>query len=161
MGGVGEMKDDRTNPKKESDRTDNKTSKRRWARKSPWIWVAGLAILASGATVYAVPVLDRLEEQHTEIAQFSADLEVLEAENAELEDRLSLLHRPSEIERLARERLGYVREGETAFVVVSPREGPSDSSEEELAQETGVLVEAPWYEQWWSYVTGSDLTEES
>lgn len=155
------MKDDRANPEENPDRADGETPKQRKSRKSSWLWVAGLAILASGATVYAVPVLERLEEQHTEIAESTAELEVLEAANAELEDRLSSLNTPAEIERLARERLGYVREGETAFVVVSPREEFSDLSGEEQSAETGAGGEAPWYQQWWSYITGSDLTENS
>ena len=110
--------------------------------------------------MYAVPVLDRLEEQRTEIAEFTAELDVLEAENAELEDRLSSLNTPAEIERLARERLGYVREGETAFVVI-PTQDPSEGSGEGQAIETEVEAEEPWYKQWWSFLSGSDLTEDS
>ena len=155
------MKEDTANPSQESDSTGDETPKRRKARRSPWLWMAGVAILASGATVYAVPVLDRLEEQHTEIAEFTAELDVLEAENADLEDRLSSLNTPAEIERLARERLGYVRAGETAFVVVSPREELSHPSGEEQMGETEMEGEDPWYRRWWSYLSGSDLTEDS
>lgn len=155
------MSEDRANPDQESDSTADKTPKRRKPRRSPWLWVAGLAILASGATVYAVPVLDRLEEQHTEIAESTAELEVLEAENAELEDRLSSLNTPAEIERLARERLGYVRAGETAFVVVSTREEQLDQSGEGQVLEAEAEGDDPWYRRWWSYLSGSDLTEDS
>ena len=154
------MREDQANLDQKSDESGDKTPKKRKPRRSPWLWVAGLAILASGATVYAVPVLDRLEEQRTEIAEFTAELDVLEAENAELEDRLSSLNTPAEIERLARERLGYVREGETAFVVI-PTQDPSEGSGEGQAIETEVEAEEPWYKQWWSFLSGSDLTEDS
>ena len=155
------MSEDRAKPNHESEGSGEKTPKKRKPRRSPWLWVAGLAILASGATVYAVPVLDRLEEQHSEIAEFTAELEVLEAENAELEIRLSSLNTPAEIERLARERLGYVRAGETAFVVVPTREEASERSGDGQVIETEVEGEDPWYKQWWNYLSGSDLTEDS
>lgn len=155
------MSEDRANPDQQSDRSREEPPKRRKPRRSPWLWVAGLAILASGATVYAVPVLDRLEEQRSEIAEFTAELEVLEAENADLEDRLSSLNTPAEIERLARERLGYVRAGETAFVVVPTREEVLEGSGEEQVGEAEAEGGDPWYKQWWNYLSGSDLTEDS
>ena len=124
------------------------------------LWVAGVAILAAGATVYAVPVLDRLEEQRTEISDYTADLDVLVAQNTDLRERLDALNTPIEIERLARERLGYVREGETAFVVVAPRASSPGTSEEEMVVIETVEEDA-WYARWWSYITGSDLASES
>ena len=124
------------------------------------LWVAGVAILAAGATVYAVPVLDRLEEQRTEISDYTAELDVLVAQNTDLRERLDALNTPIEIERLARERLGYVREGETAFVVVAPRASSPGTSEEEMVVIETVEEDA-WYGRWWSYITGSDLAFES
>ncbi len=124
------------------------------------LWVAGVAILAAGATVYAVPVLDRLEEQRTEISDYTAELDVLVAQNTDLRERLDALNTPIEIERLARERLGYVREGETAFVVVAPRTSSPGTSEEEMVVIETVEEDA-WYARWWSYITGSDLASES
>ena len=124
------------------------------------LWVAGVAILAAGATVYAVPVLDRLEEQRTEISDYTAELDVLVAQNTDLRERLDALNTPIEIERLARERLGYVREGETAFVVVAPRASSPGTSEEEMVVIETVEEDA-WYARWWSYITGSDLASES
>ena len=124
------------------------------------LWLAGVAILAAGATVYAVPVLDRLEEQRTEISDYTAELDVLVAQNTDLRERLDALNTPIEIERLARERLGYVREGETAFVVVAPRASSPGTSEEEMVVIETVEEDA-WYARWWSYITGSDLAPES
>ncbi len=134
-------------------------------RQKSWrgrlLWVAGVAILAAGATVYSVPIVDRLESQHTEIAESTQELDALLFENADLQERLDALNTPIEIERLARERLGYVREGETAFIVVSPREPVSLPSEEEPVVVPEPVEGDPWYERWWSYLSGGDLSTES
>ena len=129
--------------------------------RTRWLWIAGAAILAAGATVYAVPILDSLEEQTTRIAEYSEELDVLVEQNAELEERMDALHTPIEIERLARERLGYVREGETAFVVVSPRDPAPDTSAEDQEPVAEMIEEEPWYSRWWSYLSGSDLSADS
>jgi len=133
--------------------------RRSWRNR--WLWIAGAAILAAGATVYAVPVLDRLEEQSTNIAEYAEELDELVAQNTELEERLDALHTPIEIERLARERLGYVREGETAFVVVSPRDPDPAPSAEDPVEMAEMIEEEPWYSRWWSYLSGSDLSADS
>ena len=133
--------------------------RRSW--RTRWLWIAGAAILAAGATVYAVPVLDRLEEQSTNIAEYAEELDELVAQNTELEERLDALHTPIEIERLARERLGYVREGETAFVVVSPRDTDPAPSAEDPVEMDEMIEDEPWYSRWWSYLSGSDLSTDS
>ncbi|MDE0232335.1 MAG: septum formation initiator family protein [bacterium] len=133
--------------------------RRSW--RSRWLWIAGAAILAAGATVYAVPVLDRLEEQSTNIAEYAEELDELVEQNTELEERLDALHTPIEIERLARERLGYVREGETAFVMVSPRDPAPEPSAEDPVEMAEMIEEEPWYSRWWSYLSGSDLSADS
>lgn len=129
--------------------------------RTRWLWFAGAAILAAGATVYSVPLLDSLEEQSTRIAEYSEELDVLVDQNTELEERLDALHTPLEIERLARERLGYVREGETAFVVVSPRDPAPDPSAEDPEPMAEMIEAEPWYSRWWSYLSGSDLSADS
>ena len=105
--------------------------------------------------------MERLDEQRTEIAESAAELEVLVAENAELKDRLDSLNTPVEIERLARERLGYVREGETAFVVVSPPAEPEAPEVVGEGADPPAPEKDPWYKEWWSYVSGSDLADYS
>ena len=160
------MKDDQdTSDQDTSDQaTDDpgdENPKREKSRGRSWLWIIGVVILAAGATVYAVPVLDRLEEQRTEIVESTAELEGLVAQNTDLKDRLAALNTPAEIERLARERLGYVREGETAFVVLSPREESVVTVEDQAVAETEPAGEHPWYLQWWNYISGSDLAADS
>ncbi|MFB3737783.1 MAG: septum formation initiator family protein [Candidatus Velamenicoccus archaeovorus] len=54
--------------------------------------------------------------QRAQIAQLERQTQVLEDANARLERQISRLHDPTELERLARECLGMVEPGETAFV---------------------------------------------
>jgi len=84
----------------------------------------------------------------------------LDREPAAVESRPQPVARV-EIERLARERLGYVREGETAFVVVSPRDPDPAPSAEDPVEMAEMIEEEPWYSRWWSYLSGSDLSADS
>ncbi len=160
------MSKDRSRPKKGSSQAAGKTSQRLKPWRGRLLWVAGVGILVAGAIVYTVPVLERLEEQRIEIAESTAELDELVSENAELQDRLDSLNTPIEIERLARERLGYVREGEISFVVVPappvevpPSPTPTEAPEEGF--EAPTIEQDPWYEEWWSYISGSDLAADS
>jgi cell division protein FtsB len=60
--------------------------------------------------------------QRAEIAELERQAEELRRANHQLEERISRLHDPDELERLARVCLGMVKPGETAFVTV-PRHG--------------------------------------
>ncbi|MBI3647925.1 MAG: septum formation initiator family protein [Actinobacteria bacterium] len=57
-------------------------------------------------------------EQRASIAELQHQTLVLEKANADLEERIAKLHDPTELERLARECLGMVKPGETAFITV-------------------------------------------
>lgn len=77
------------------------------------------------------------------------------AENAALEAELEALQTPEEVERLARDELGYVFPGEQGFVVVSPDEeveAPQVATVEEDLPEP-----RPWYAPIVDFLTGRDL----
>jgi cell division protein FtsB len=77
--------------------------------------VAGLLLLSvAPARLYF--------EQKAELAELERQAAALERETADLEARAERLRDRDHLERLARQCLGMVRPGETAFVVV-PREG--------------------------------------
>jgi len=63
-------------------------------------------------------------------------------------------HTSSVLEKLAREKLGYVRPGETAYVVLDPP-GTPDDVEDASAPE--VVVEKTWVDRVWDFLTGADL----
>ncbi len=92
-------------------------------------------------------------------------LEELRAENTGLEARVESLDTPVEIERLARDELGYVFPGETAYLVIrpdaeptAPAAGPAstDVTDVEVDDEDG--GRSPLAELW-DYLTGRDLAD--
>lgn len=80
----------------------------------------------------------------------------IRAENARLESEVEALSTTGELERLAREDLGYVREGEIAYVITNP-------SQPEVAEtvEAALPERLPWYRAAWDFLTGQDLVTTS
>jgi cell division protein FtsB len=90
------------------------------------------------------------------IAAAEEDLAALQAENDRLVADLEALQTSEEIERLARDELGYVFPGEQGFVVVEPDEEPegaSDGTDESLPEPR------PWYAPIVDFLIGADLEE--
>lgn len=92
--------------------------------------------------------------QRAEIEGAGQELASLVAENAMLTQQVAALETPVEIERIAREKLGYVRPGETAYVVMGT-EVPAGSLPEVAA--TVPADEPNVIERVWAYLTGADL----
>ena len=80
----------------------------------------------------------------------------LESENARLQEDVEALKTDTEVEKLAREKLGYVYPGETAYVVLDPPETGSDVEEPEPAPPA---VEKTWVDHVWDFITGNDLAD--
>jgi len=80
-------------------------------------------------------------------------LAALEAESARLAEAAQLLETPDEVERIAREEFGYVREGEVAYVVVTTPRSEAPVAEPEPVE--------PPRRHWWDpiveFLTGQDL----
>ncbi|MDR7545026.1 MAG: septum formation initiator family protein [Armatimonadota bacterium] len=62
-----------------------------------------------------------------EVSELMRERDTLRRRNAELRERIRLLHTPEYIERLAREQLGLVKPGEIAVILVQPTPTPSPS----------------------------------
>jgi hypothetical protein len=86
------------------------------------------------------------------VADAQARLSQLEDENAALQADVDALNTDAEIEKLAREKLGYVRPGETAYVVLDP---PGAGRPAEAAEPL-VADDRTWVEQIWDFVSGGD-----
>jgi cell division protein FtsB len=88
-----------------------------------------LAVLVAALLMAAVYPVRTYLGQRAQINTLERESLVLEGANARLNHRITSLHDPGELERLARECLGMVKPGEIAFVVV-PKGGhtaaPSD-----------------------------------
>ncbi len=82
-----------------------------------------LAVVSLILLTLAVAPLRSLIDGRNTLSQLERQAEDLERRNTRLEARIEQLNDPTYLERLARECLGMVRPGETAFVMV-PKHGP-------------------------------------
>jgi len=85
---------------------------------------AVLAVVALILLTLAVAPLRALLDQRSNLAQMERQAEELAYRNAQLEARIDRFTDPTYLEQLARECLGMVRPGETAFVMVPSRGAP-------------------------------------
>jgi cell division protein FtsB len=119
--------------------------------------VLGLAlVLITVAAMTNVLPLRQIVEQTQEVDAARARLTALTDQNGLLEDQVAALSTPTEIERLAREQLGYVRPGEKAFVVVEPEPGPLVYPEDAEVQ-TSADPSVGILQRIWAFLTGEDL----
>jgi cell division protein FtsB len=88
---------------------------------------AVLLILVLTVLTFAISPFRALLAEHRELDRLERQAQALERQNAALEDRILQLQDPAYLERLARECLGMIEPGETAFVTV-PEEGPPPAS---------------------------------
>lgn len=102
-------------------------------------------VLVAVVTTVAVPLRNYLS-QRSELAAVHAQQEMLNDEIAELERRRALLTDPRYVEAQARERLRYVRPGETPYMVQLPTPTPAP----EVAEEP----DEPWYTWLWESIAG-------
>ena len=118
--------------------------------------VAVVVVLVAAVLLTNVFPYRKILAQQQQVTNTEEQLQVLHTENQRLEAEAAALSTDTEIERLARENLGYVRPGELAFVVLEPP----------AADQTVVVepVEVPvepdaWYESLWDFLTGKDLVD--
>ncbi|MFO7548049.1 MAG: septum formation initiator family protein [Acidimicrobiia bacterium] len=125
-------------------------------RRPTWLLVPATVLLVGLAMVTNVIPFRQIVEQRTQVSEAEARLDALVEENRLLESQVEALNTPAEIERLAREKLGYVREGETAYVVLEP-ESSGPAATDRMAAGSGSVDERAWWERLWDFVTGRDL----
>jgi cell division protein FtsB len=77
-----------------------------------------LLVIVLMTVAFSMAPLHAYLQQRSKIAELERQSRLLERANADLEQRVGQLHDPNELERLARECLGMVRPGETAFVTI-------------------------------------------
>lgn len=126
--------------------------------RRPGAAIATLLILLMGAAfVTQVVPYNQIVDSREQVAAARAELAELEAQNERLQADVEALHTDSEIERLAREKLGYVRPGETAYVVLDP---PGSADDTEPAPPGPEPVDKTWVDEVWEFLTGADVTGE-
>jgi cell division protein FtsB len=82
-----------------------------------------LLLVVLTVLTFAIAPLRALLAEHAKLDELQRQTQVVERQNEALNDRIFRLKDPAYLERLARECLGMVAPGETAFVTV-PEQGP-------------------------------------
>lgn len=122
----------------------------------PAMFMGVLALIIAGmALITAVIPFRQILEQRARVEGASAELSRINLENEYLRSEVEALNTPGEIERLARENLGYVMPGETAYVVLEPEESLPETIDPTVV-DNGDRV--PWYQAIWNFFTGADLS---
>lgn len=125
--------------------------------RRPAVAAFTLALMVVGAAVLTNVVPYRqIVDQGRQVAAAEDRLESLRDENQILEAQRDALQTPVEIERLAREKLGYVRPGEVAYVVLEPPPAPTTTQhrvEPDPPQKDRSLWGAVW-----DFMTGADVS---
>ena len=134
-------------------------SKEGFAKKGlsrPAMFMGFLALIVGGlAVLTAVIPFRQILEQQARVDSLSSELSSINLENDLLSAEVVALNTPGEIERLARENLGYVMPGETAYVVLEPEENLTPAAPASSAVEK---ADVPWYLAIWNFFTGADLS---
>jgi len=103
-------------------------------------------VVCAIALSVAVPLRNYIT-QRSELSAVREQQEILTDQVAELERRRALLDDPRHVEAQARERLRYVRPGETPYVVQLP---PAPTTGADVGQEP----EDPWFTRFWESIVG-------
>ncbi len=122
--------------------------------RSGVVLVTVLFILTGAAFLTQVVPYRQILDSRNQVQAAQEQLVDLEAENEVLSAEVSALNTPEEIERLARDKLGYVREGEVAYVVLDPpgADEPASSSPAASGEQ-----EKTWVDAIWDFISGGDL----
>lgn len=112
-----------------------------------------LILLTGAAFLTQVVPYGQIVESGRQVDAARTQLTQLETENAELRADIAALGTDAEIERLAREKLGYVRPGETAYVVLDP---PGTTEDTEEPAPVAVPEEKTWVDRVWEFLSGAD-----
>ena len=112
-------------------------------------------VLGAAFLTQVVPYRQILDSQR-QVKTARAELASLQEENARLTEDVAALGTDAEIEKLAREKLGYVRPGETAYIVLDPPAEESASPPPRV-EELELGDQRTWVERVWDFLTGADL----
>ena len=121
-------------------------------RRGSLLWPL-LLLVALAITMAGIFPFRQLIGQHRAVELTQAKLDALRAENDLLQAQTELLQTDAEIERIAREHFGYVREGEIGYVVEWLEPLEPTAPEPTLPPPD----ERAWYEKMWDWVTGREF----
>ena len=121
--------------------------------RRPGVLIGALLILLVGAAFLTQVVPYRqIIDSNRSVESARAELEQLESENEDLQSDIDALQTDVEIEKLAREKLGYVRPGEEAYVVLDP----PGTDEPTVTTVPEPVIDETWVDRIWDFITGAD-----
>ncbi|MCU1590010.1 MAG: Cell division protein DivIC (FtsB), stabilizes FtsL against RasP cleavage [Frankiales bacterium] len=116
--------------------------------------ILGLVVCALVVSA-ALPLREYLS-QRADIRHLQQSQAAARARVAVLEEQKARLADPDFVAALARDRLHFVRPGETAYVVIAPSAPAAPARDARRAASAPVGAEAPWYSQLWGSVRSAD-----
>jgi hypothetical protein len=110
-------------------------------------------VLCAVALTVAYPLREYLA-QRSEISRLESQQVAQQHRVATLQDQQAQLQDPAYVEAQARQRLHFVRPGETAYIVIAPSVVPTPAAGRDHPASTGSARAGlgPWYGQLWSTV---------
>lgn len=124
-------------------------------RRRGGFMIALLFVVIGAAFLTQVVPYRQIIESRQQVDAAQGRLAALEADNKRLAADAAALETDAEVEKLAREKLGYVRPGETAYVVVDP---PSTDEVTEVAPDGDEIEDVrTWVDKIWDFLTGADV----
>jgi cell division protein FtsB len=115
-----------------------------------------LGLVVCALVVSAALPLREFLSQRADIRHLQQSQAAARARVAALEEQKARLADPAYVAALARDRLHFVRPGETAYVVIAPSAAPATPTEARRAASAPAGPEAPWYSQLWGSVRSAD-----
>lgn len=116
-----------------------------------------IALLVGVLAALLVPNVYAWWRQERDLADITARVQAAEERNAQMSEQLELWNDPDYIASQARERLGYVKPGETQYTVVDPGEDYQDDAQIAAAAEEGPA--RPWVQVVAILLQEADSTE--
>ncbi len=144
-----------TRPGQPADRGDREVAAPSTRRPAPpQVWrLAGVALVVVLLTVFLFPTVSGYLQQRQEISALQQELETRQQDIAALEGEVARWDDPDFVEHQARERLRFVRPGETAFTVL---DDTGELLTEAVPGMTPIAAEIhelrPWYGEVWESV---------
>ncbi|MCB1246667.1 MAG: septum formation initiator family protein [Acidimicrobiia bacterium] len=115
--------------------------------------IVALVLVATGV----LPVQQYLE-RNNQVAAARERLDEIDTRNSEISADVDALSTDREIERVAREQYGFVREGEVGYSVVVP---PETDLVATTPEPVATVDDAPgFFERIWRFVTGGDVVDD-
>ena len=119
-----------------------------------------LLVVAGFIATGVLPVGEYLE-RGTAVDAAQLELDRLVAENDTLAADIDALYTEQEVERVAREQYGFVREGEIAYVVIpTETEGVAVEPSPTSAPVPPIETNSSFLQRVWDFVTGNDQPQD-